>query len=84
MLHSRLRSSDLLARFGGDEFAVLRAEADSLRARKVAEVVLESLASTGTEPLIAADTALYNAKRAGRDRFTVYDPVMDRVQGPVA
>ena len=41
LLGSRIRSSDTLARLGGDEFAVLLPEADELRARKLAEEVLE-------------------------------------------
>jgi diguanylate cyclase (GGDEF)-like protein len=41
LLGSRLRSTDTLARLGGDEFAVLLPEADELRARKLAEEVLE-------------------------------------------
>jgi diguanylate cyclase (GGDEF)-like protein len=105
LLGSRLRSSDVLARFGGDEFAVLLAEADELRARKLTEelleifrkssietergpiriktsiglVALETLAEPGIDPLVAADVALYRAKRQGRDGFAVYDPALDPV-----
>jgi diguanylate cyclase (GGDEF)-like protein/PAS domain S-box-containing protein len=110
LLGSRLRSSDTLARLGGDEFAVLLPEADELRARMLAEelletfrlhsirtdqgvveittsigvVALESLRASGPDPLEAADSALYRAKREGRDRLAVYDPAMDRTNGSSA
>jgi diguanylate cyclase (GGDEF)-like protein/PAS domain S-box-containing protein len=110
LLQSRLRSSDILARIGGDEFAILLAEADELRARKLAEevlelfrrhsiqtdrgrteistsigvVALESLRDSGLDPLVAADSALYRAKREGRDQFAVYDPTRDAAGGTSA
>jgi diguanylate cyclase (GGDEF)-like protein len=106
LLRSRVRSSDVVARFGGDEFALLLTEADELRARKLAEelleifrrhslasdqgsielstsigvVALETLQLAGPEPLVAADIALYRAKREGRDRFAFYGPELESAQ----
>jgi diguanylate cyclase (GGDEF)-like protein/PAS domain S-box-containing protein len=47
-------------------------------------VALESLRMSGPDPLVAADSALYRAKRQGRDRLAVYDPAMDTTRGTPA
>ncbi|MGZ5894702.1 MAG: diguanylate cyclase [Xanthobacteraceae bacterium] len=88
------RDSDVLARIGGEEFALLLPETDLLQAQGVAERLRRELASNplvvasysipatvsigvavSTEAMNevsdlmkAADHALYEAKRAGRDR----------------
>jgi diguanylate cyclase (GGDEF)-like protein len=101
------RDADLVARIGGEEFAILLPETGQQAARTVAERlselvrsfsfsvngeklrvtvsigVAEATQSTpGIEALLRnADHALYQAKRAGRDRVVVHvAPMMESVQ----
>lgn len=82
-----LRGADLAGRFGGEEFLILLpdcsaddalAKADSLRQafRSLsfsAGVASSDGFSSHEDMLLAADEALYRAKRAGRDRVFISD-----------
>lgn len=98
-LRRRLRTTDVVCRIGGDEFAVLALSADGDdSARTIASDVADAIRSqtiltTGTavevtvsigvaaldpatpaeadELFVAADNAMYRAKRAGRDRIAL-------------
>jgi diguanylate cyclase (GGDEF)-like protein/PAS domain S-box-containing protein len=101
-LKQRVRQTDVLARVGGDEFAVLLPQTDAEQAEIVADGIVKTLhqhvvmlgdqsiratASVGlvlfdglseAELLAYADLAMYEAKAAGRDRFTMYRPTRGR------
>ncbi len=95
ILRTEIRATDLLARYGGDEFVILMPEtglASAIHAvermRSRVEVALNthgnpltiscgvaewsgSAQESGTDVLRRADAALYEAKRAGRNRVEV-------------
>ncbi|MET0966024.1 MAG: diguanylate cyclase [Nakamurella sp.] len=99
------RAGDVLARFGGEEFAVVMPGVDAGGALTVAQRLVEavrsvtirqaagwntsvsvgaatwfpgSTATKSSELLTLADTALYSAKAAGKDRAVAHkDPVPD-------
>ncbi|KEZ77693.1 diguanylate cyclase [Salinisphaera hydrothermalis] len=95
---NQLRSSDMLGRWGGEEFLLVLPEASAKTAARVVERLLEAVRSADFRAggyrvalsasagltltdchedidliLSRADKALYEAKRAGRDRFVLLE-----------
>lgn len=98
IIQKNLRSSDIISRYGGDEFIVLMPETDPQNAREAGEKIRMAiqntsfdmsgspvtstvsigisgypLDSTNSDILLdCADKALYESKRYGRNRVTLY------------
>ncbi|HEV2952720.1 MAG TPA: diguanylate cyclase, partial [Candidatus Dormibacteraeota bacterium] len=104
LLAHRSRKTDVLARFGGDEFALLLVESGPEQGEAVAQAMVTvvrehpfilagrnvrvtvSIGVAVIDPkckddiFSAADFAMYDAKRAGRDRHATFNPAVDRTQ----
>ena len=95
-----LRSADVAARFGGEEFAILLPQTTSREAMTIADRIRANIEQTtfphrpvtisigvsscsaelcrDADLVLAADQALYRAKRGGRNRVFVFESEIDR------
>jgi two-component system, sensor histidine kinase LadS len=100
-IHSELRQSDVIGRYGGEEFVVILSSADASAAYPIAERILERVADVcvegfgapirmtcsigiaasdtlgvwGEQLVAQADSAVYEAKRSGRNRVQLAQPL---------
>ncbi len=99
VLQQRLRKTDIIGRYGGEEFAVILLDTDSTHAARILDTVRENFArikhragyetftvtfsggvamfpqySSFFELHDAADKALYEAKRKGRNQVVIAEP----------
>ncbi len=111
MFAATVRDTDVLARVGGDEFALILTRSDQEDAIRVAEKLLSIIRRDGVavshdrhaqvstsigitlfspadehtadELLVEADIAMYDAKEAGKDRYSIYSHTEGR-RGPIS